>query len=57
VSHTATFKKDPLADRKSVIESQKGFKGSSMPKSGFKSNAPKTATDPSYTPFKGKVKR
>jgi hypothetical protein len=55
--HTLDFTDDPQTDRRDMVDAMKGFKNSSFPKNPFKNAKPQTATDPAYTPFKGKEPR
>ena len=54
---SVTFKKDPLNDRRAMVENMKGFKGGAFPKNPFKDGEPKTATDPFYAPHQPKEPR
>jgi hypothetical protein len=56
-AHSVTFKKDPLVDRRAMIDAMKGFKNSTMPTNPFKDGKPKTAIDEFYAPHSPKVKR
>ncbi len=54
---SVTFKKDPLNDRRAMVDAMKGFKGSSFPKNPFKDGKPQTATDEFYAPHAPKEPR
>jgi hypothetical protein len=54
---SVTFKKDPMKDRQAMVDSMKGFKGSSFPKNPFKDSSPKTAIDEFYSPHSGGEKQ
>ena len=54
---SVTFKKDPLNDRRAMVDKMKGFKGSEFPANPFKDGKPKTASDPFYAPHQPGEKR
>jgi hypothetical protein len=54
---SVTFKKDPLSDRRAMIDAMKGFKNSKFPENPFKDGKPQTAIDEFYAPHAPNVKR
>lgn len=55
--HTATFKKDPMTDRRAMVSDMKGFKGGKFPKNPFKEGRGRMETDEFYHPHKGGEKK
>ncbi len=50
---TVEWSKDPLTDRKRMVEAMKGFKGGEFPKNPFRDAKVRQAHEPPYAPHVG----